>query len=453
MNNFIARQILHAITLARKQPLFDSLRFLEKSQWWTYEKLQEYQNTKLSMLLQHCSRNVPYYRKWFRERGCNPLDINVTNMSSLPIINKEFLRKNLQLMCAEKNKGSFEEAKTSGSTGIALHFPKSLSSSAFQLAAMYRGHRWHDVDLGAREARLWGIPVNKLSRFKTSITDVLLNRFRECEYNLNPDVLSDFYEKLKRLNPEYLMGYTSMVSQFANFLYDNKMDGTELNLKMVKCTSETIHESDRKIIETVFGCRLVSEYGAAETGLVAFQCEAGSHHLMADCCIVEFVEPSEDLGDASLKEIVITNLDNFALPIVRYRIGDLGAQGLDRCICGRGLPLIRNIIGRTSDVIKMSDGRRWHSIVLYYVMKGLEEKQGGVVQFKVFQKEVDHLELYLVPDKKFNTGAKKYIIDRFKQIFGEKMRVDFQVVDSIPREPSGKMRDFVSSLQANGEKG
>jgi len=446
MNNFIARQILHAMTSARKQPLFDALNFLGKSQWWPYEKIQEYQNAKLSKLIKHCSQNVPYYRQWFKEQGCNPSDIDLSNLNLLPIIDKATLRYNLKQLCAENYLKPFEQAKTSGSTGLALHFPKSLSSSAFQLAAMYRGHGWHGVEPGAKEARLWGIHVNKKSRIKTVITDLLLNRFREREYNLNPDVLDDFHYKLKKCKPDYLMGYTSMVSQFAMFLRNRGYNGAECNLKMVKCTSETIHASDKEIIEDVFGCPLVSEYGAAETGIISFQCNAGSHHLMSDCCIVEFLEPEENLDDINLKEVVVTNLDNYALPVIRYKIGDYAIPSDEICSCGRELPVVNKIVGRVSDVIKTSDGRRWHSIILYYIMKGLDEKDGGVIQFKAKQSEMDSLELLLVPDSNFSAKSEEYIKVRCREHFGEKMRVKIKLIDSIPREQSGKLRDFVSTI-------
>ena len=446
MNELLAKFVLRNIAFFRRQPLWQSMKFLEKSQWWSYEQLREYQRQKLSRLLNYCSESVPFYKNWFKEHHYQPSDINLENMSILPIIDKAFLRENMNQFVSNGPKEAIEQAKTSGSTGVALHFPKSLSSSAVQLAAMYRGHRWHGIDPGAKEARLWGIPVNKGARYKTLIRDIVLNRFREREYNITEEVLDDFHLRMKRYKPVYLMGYTSMVYQFAKYLKETGQNGYEYKLRMVKCTSETIRDIDRELIESVFGCPLVSEYGAAETGLIAFQCDKGSQHLMSDCCIVEFVDPVENLGNQGLKEIIVTNLDNYALPFIRYRIGDLGISSLDRCSCGRELPLIKNIVGRVSDVIKANDGRRWHSIILYYIMKGLEERHGGVIQFKVFQRELDRLEFYIVPDNTFGAEAKKYLNDRCKQTFGENMRVEFELVDSIPREPSGKIRDFVSTI-------
>jgi phenylacetate-CoA ligase len=446
MNTYLAKNMLHLITFLRKQPLWQSLQFLEDSQWWTYKKIQSYQEMKLATLLKHCVDNVPFYKKWFKENGYKADDINMQNLHLLPVIDKSFLRENLIQFIATGYKEPIEYAKTSGSTGVPLLFPKSLAASAIQLAAMYRGHKWHGVELGDKEARLWGIPVNKKTRYLAQFTDILLNRFREKEYNLSHDVLNDFCARLAIHKPAYLMGYTSMVAQFARYLLENDRSSSEYKFKMVKCTSETIHDSDRKIVESVFGCSLVSEYGAAETGLISFQCKEGSHHLMSDCCIVEFIDPKEDVGDLRLKEVLVTNLDNFAMPIVRYRIGDLAIPSSSVCSCGRELPLVEKIVGRVSDIIKTSDGGKWHSIVLYYIMKGLAENHSGIMQFKVIQKKLDNLEFLLVIDNTFTKATEDYLRRQCYKLFGEKMEIDITYVDQIPREPSGKLRDFISTI-------
>jgi len=446
MKTSVAKNILRAISYVRRENIWQSLEFLENSQWWTYERIQEYQQKKLAKLIKHCSENVPFYMRWFEDNSCTPLDIELSNIDLLPVIDKSFFRDNIGQFVALDHKGPIEWAKTSGSTGIPLHFPKSLKSSAFQRAAMYRGHRWHGVEVGAKEAKLWGIPVNKISRYKAVLTDFLLNRFRQCEPNVNSAVFDDFCSRLKKRGAVYLTGYTSMVSEFAEYLKGNGQNGLEYSFKMVKCTSETIHDSDRETVEAVFGCPLVSEYGAAEAGVIAFQCEAGSQHLMSDCCIVEFSEPKDDLGDPSLKEVVVTNLDNYALPFLRYRIGDLAIPSSENCSCGRELPLVQKIVGRVDGVIKTSDGRRWLSSHLEDLLKELAIKHGTIAQFKVLQSEMGKLEFLLIPKENFTPQFEAYLRKKCIEYFGRKMEIDIRLVDNIPREASGKLRYFVSEI-------
>ncbi len=446
MEKYMYQSILKLISSIRRTPLWNSMEFLNKSQYWSEKDIRSYQNEKLITLLKYCNKYVPFYRNFFSRSNIKPESINIENIEQLPIIDKSTLRNRSQELISTSKNISYEWAKTSGSTGTPLHFPKSLTSIAFQLAAMYRGHSWHGVDPGEKEARLWGIPVDPLPRLKTRLIDLALNRFREKEYNLDPDIFYDFYQKLIKKKPSYLVGYTSMVMQFAKFLRESNLDATQLKLKMVKCTSEVIHDEDYDIIRDTFGCQLVSEYGAAETGLIAFQCEKGCIHIMSDCCIVEFLNQTEDLGDNLLKEVVVTNLDNTAMPIIRYKIGDLAIPSSDKCECGRHFPIINKIVGRESDIIRAKNGRSWHSIIIYYIMKGLESKYGGVSQYKVIQKDISSLEFLIVPSQKYTDESIQYIISRCQKQFGHELNIKVTLVNNIQRDKSGKLRDFISQI-------
>lgn len=446
MHTAMAKGALFLLASLRGLPLASALHKLEKSQWWSGNQIEVYRNQNFSKLINHCANYVPFYREFFREAGIDSRKMTADELKFLPVISKTDLRQDMVRFMADGDSGRIEEAKTSGSTGIALHFPKSLNASAFQLAAMYRGHRWHGVEPGAKEARLWGVPVNRATRYKTRVKDLMLNRFREREYNLNQEILLGFCNNIMMRKPEYIMGYTSMVAQFAQFLEERGIDGTVYGLKMVKCTSETVTQEHRAIVGRVFGCPLVSEYGAAETGLIAFECEKGSMHIMSDCCIVELLDQKDDSCDGNLKEVVVTNLHNYAMPIVRYRVGDFAISSDRNCECGRVFPVLDNVIGRVANVIKSEDGRRWHSIILYYIMKGLDERGGGVVQFRVRQTTIDRLEFDLVPDTNFGPHVIEYLTQQCARTFGANMKVSFATVRNIERDASGKLRDFVSML-------
>ena len=298
------------------------------------------------------------------EIGAEPGDFkDLKDFAKFPELTKEDLRVHYADLIARDKKRLTSIAKTSGSTGFSLHFPKDRMTTATQRAAMLRGHRWYGVDIGAMEGRLWGIPVNFKERMIIRLTDVLLNRFREREYNLFPDTLDHFFRLLWRRRPDYLMGYTSMVYQFALYCREQKLPSHELGLKMVKCTSETIHEYEKITIGDVFNCPVVSEYGAAETGLIAFECPHGNHHLMSDCVVTEFKEIGDISLDNDLREIIVTVPINFSFPIIRYKIGDLAAEKNGICSCGRSLPLIDRIVGRTSNIVVTPSGQRFHSII------------------------------------------------------------------------------------------
>lgn len=419
-----------------------------ESEWWSRRELRDYQEKKLRAIIKHSLQAVPYYQTWLKEHG-SLTDKSLNGfelLNELPIVDKETYRAKGESFHAQCVKERFEHAKTSGSTGVALHFPKSLESCAFQRASLYRGHRWHGVEPGDREARLWGIPVSLKGRVLVRLRDVSLNRFREKHYDLDPVTLEDFHRRMLRRRPVYLMGYTSMVSQYAEYLQRSGIDGRAYGLRMVKCTSETIHPRDREVVREVFGTDLVAEYGAAEAGLIAFQCDKGGLHLASEGSFVELIQPEQPLEDSELREVVVTNLDNKHFPVLRYKIGDLAAFEEGSCACGRTLPLLKRVVGRISDVIRSSDGRAWHSIILYYIMKGLQDVGGGVSQFRVEQDALDSLIITVVPDKKYSSLTEKFLSDKCREVFGPKFRIGIVTIDHIPREASGKLRDFISRV-------
>ncbi len=446
MNQKIAKTTFYIIEKLRREPLFRYLKELEENQWLSPDEIRELQWRKLLKLMEHAYENVRYYHNLFKKHNIYPNDIsNPEDFAKIPILTKETLRKNVQNMLAVNHSKPLTLAETSGSTGIPLEFYKDRRATGYANAAMYRGHRWYGLDIGAKEAMLWGVPVNWKERLKTKAKDLLLNRFREKEYNLYPETLNRFYQMMLRKKPEYLTGYTSMVYQFALFIKENALNGKILNFKMVKCTSETISEFQRDLIESVFGCQLVSEYGAAETGLIAFQCPSGGHHLMADCTYTEFLE-TDLKNDANLKKIIVTDLNNYSFPIIRYDIGDMGTASSKICKCGRGLPLIEKIVGRTDDVVITPDGKHLHSYIFDYIIKDLINRDGGIRQFKIYQETVNKIKMEIVKDSNFSKQTIEYLDIKIHQYFGESMNIDYEFVNLIPREKSGKLRNFVSLI-------
>jgi phenylacetate-CoA ligase len=412
------------------------------------EKLLEIQQKKVINLVQHAYKHSDYYREVLDNNGIKIDSIkSIMDLKRIPILTKKMLRENIDKIRV-KNNNKYTVAKTSGSTGKVLKFIKDRQATAVHNSSYYRGLSWHGLDIGAKEAMLWGVPVNKLVEIKSRLIDFALNRFREKEYNLNNDILYDFYKKLLKKRPQILSGYSSMVVQFALFLKNNNLNGKNIGIKIVKCTSETVNDGDYKLIYDVFGCPLVVEYGAAETNIVAFSCEKGNIHLFSDYVLTEFENHSEENIDPEYKELIVTSLYNYSLPIIRYKIGDFAIQKEGYCKCGKELPMVEKIIGRTSALVYGTDGSRFHSIIFYYIFKGLQDKKiGGVSQFQVIQESKNRLIMNLVKDESFSSKTIDYISEKVKEKLGINIKIEFNIVDIIAREKSGKIRDFISNLE------
>ena len=415
---------------------------LERTQFLPAAQIRQLQLERLNSLLRFVLRKNEYFREKYR--GTDAFE----DFSGLPILAKQELRENYQRVVTPELKRTVSLHKTSGSTGEPLKFYRDRIVFGYTLASVYRAHRWYGLDIGSKSAMLWGIPSGWRNRMKMHGRDLLLNRFRESEYNLDPQVLQQLYQNMQRKRPEYVYGYSSMVYEFALYLRDKRLQATELALKGVVCTAESIPDYQRAVMESVFGCNVISEYGAAETGVVRYQCKRGRHHVSDDCVLLEVVdEMGRPLPTGEVGKVTVTVLNSFAAPIIRYQLGDFASLSDHTCECGVNLSLIDRIIGRTSGVIVTPQGRCFHSIALYYIMKDYADRFGGVRQFKVRQTHIDRLEFHIAAGAEFSAESQAWIGQKAHEKFGREMRVEFFVQERLERSASGKLTDFETALK------
>ncbi|MBU1389738.1 MAG: hypothetical protein KKE62_16120 [Proteobacteria bacterium] len=441
MHPFIAKYLFYCLEFLRRENVFSFLKELEKNQYLSKSEISVLQKEKLNKLLKSVMSENSYYKRKYR--GYDP----IVDFASLPILTKEELRENYKALVTNKNQKYMDMVETSGSTGIPLQFYRDRVIFGYTLASLYRGHRWWGIDIGSKEAMLWGVPVSYKNRLKVKLKDIVLNRFRERAYNVNVDTLLDFYKKIQRKRPVYLFGYSSMVYEFAIFVEQMGLIGQDLYLKNIICTAEKINSFQKKKIEDIFGCKVISEYGATEAGILSFECPMGCNHISDDCVYVEIVdEKNNPVPDGKEGRVLVTVLHSFSSPIIRYDLGDIACKSTVNCSCGINLSSLEKIIGRTSDVVVTPHGQTYHSIVFYYFIKDFMEKHGGIKQFKVRQVAIDKLEFHFVIDhsskKKIELYIKKQVLDKF----GSDMKVAFIYHDYISRERSGKLRDFETVL-------
>lgn len=424
----------------RREPTFLALRELEESQWRPRTQILERQQELLRGLLRHAASFSPFYRD----------RIASGDLRSIPLLTKDELRANAHSILAMDAVRRVELCKTSGSTGEPLKFYRDRKVFAYTLASVYRAHRWHGIDVGAREAMLWGIPGEPLAKLRMRVRDAFLNRFREAEYSLDATVLDAFYRRCLKSRPEYIFGYSSMVFEFALFLRSRSLDVRSLGLKAAICTAESIEQSQRDLIESQLGCQVVSEYGAAETGIISYECPEGSHHISEDTVLLEILDDQgNEAVPGELGRVVVTVLRSHAAPIIRYRLGDLAVRGSGTCRCGRSLAMLDRVIGRESGVIVTPSGKCFHSIVLYYVMKDFAAAGAtSIRQFKAIQTAVNHLEVHLVLQSPDAQDAETRLTALLKARLGGEMQFSFVRKSSIERSPSGKLRDFESRVDA-----
>lgn len=420
------------------------LRDLDGSQWWSAERLADAQANRLREFMTRIGSSVPYYRALFASLGLKPGDMRgEADLSRVPFLTKALIREHGAALAAE-GATDLRAASTGGSTGEPLRFRVGPARVSSDVALRQRANRWWGVDVGDREVVLWGshIEVTRQDRMRT-VRDRL---FRSTLFSVNhmtPKVLDRYLDEVERLRPVQIFSHPSALDELARRADERgrRLDG--LGTRVVFLTAEELYRHQRERIERVFGCRAVNGYGGRDSGFIAQECPEGGMHLNVEDILVEIVgDDGERLPAGRAGEIVVTHLRSEEYPFVRYRTGDVGIIGSAPCACGRGLPILREVHGRADDLLLGLDGARVPGQVVVLLFRDIP----GIAAFKVIQEETDRVRILLVRTGEFPANAETTIADGFRVRLGAAMRVEIEVVDSIPREVSGKYRTVVSRV-------
>jgi len=423
-----------------------ALKSMERSQWLSPGALEKLQTDNLRGFLTRIGRDVPYYRDLFCSIGFDPGSVgSARDLQQLPLMGKPEIRRNTDRLKAD-NAGPLEKFTTGGSTGEPLVFYRGKQRVSHDVAAKWRATRWWGVDIGDPEIVLWGSPIElgtqdriRLLRDRVIRTE-LLSAFEMSEANM-----LQFTRRIRAYRPRMLFGYPSSLALLAEYASGHGYCLDDLGVKVVFVTSESLYPHQREVIERVFGAPVANGYGGRDAGFIAHQCPEGGMHVTAEDIVVEIVgEQGEALPDGEKGEIVITHMCMGDFPFVRYRTGDVGSLSNDRCACGRGLPLLGELEGRTTDFIRAADGTVIHGLALIYVLRELPQ----VREFKIIQDSVSHVTLRLVMDSEGREALEREVRAQFRQRLGNDLVVSFEYVDKIEREASGKFRYVVSHVEA-----
>jgi len=434
------------VTLIRREPVFRYLRQLEQSERLDTRGLRFLQLSRLQKLLSVARATVPNYRD---SLSSVPEISGLNDIRFLPFVQKEDLRAHPDRFRAERPARGTVSKTTGGSTGQPLTILKSHDALARELAATWRGYRWAGIHIGDRQARLWGVPFTWKDRIRSAMIDLVAHRRRCSAFSFDDAAMAEYACRLERFRPTYFYGYVSMLTAFANY-FRSRGARPPIQPHCIITTSEVLTAGDRLLLEEVFETRVFNEYGCGELGTIAHECEHGRLHLNDENMIVEVVNGDRSCAPGEKGELVITELNNLAMPLIRYRTGDFGALGTADCPCGRTLGVLDHVFGRAYDFVVTRDGRRFHGEFLMYIFEEAQRHRLGIAQFQVTQETVSDFRIRIVPGPDFNPASKEAIVARMQQYLGRNIRVVFETVGQIPREPSGKMRVIVGMMDPSG---
>ncbi|GAB4334210.1 MAG: AMP-binding protein [Calditrichia bacterium] len=426
------------------------LKQAEAFQWWPEDDQKSWQNKKLKNLLKVAREQVPFYQERYQALGAALSDFSIEDITRLPFVTKADLKARHGDLINPHFKGRVTVKTTGGSTGQAVTVHKNRSATAWEQAANWRGFRWAGLDLGAKQARFWGVPFSQKDRLRTKLIDWAAHRLRLSAFSFSEADLERYLEELNRFKPDYFYGYVSMLNQFAEFLERRNL---RLNFspKAVITTSEVLTAVHRERFERVFRTRVFVEYGCGEIGTIAHECEEGSLHVNADNVILEILNEDRHCRQGELGEIVVTELNNVAMPLIRYRMGDFASFAKENCPCGRTLPVIENIAGRAYDLVYNREGKLFHGEFFMYIFEQVKQKNLGVNAFQVIQEDTEHFTIKIQPGPNYGPETEKLITRLIHEGYGDYAQIRFQMVEKIEREKSGKMRLIVGMKSPNSK--
>ncbi|HNQ23324.1 MAG TPA: AMP-binding protein [Phycisphaerae bacterium] len=433
---------LHERLLGRAT--FRFLRELEDSQWLAPADVARLQERKLQALLRHAAANTRFYGRLMQSTGADPRhDPPLEVLRRLPPVSKADIREHLDEMTWPAAPGGLFPSNTGGSTGEPLIFYLDRRRQAYDMAARLRSHRWFGVGVGERELYLWGSPIewSRNDRLKRQ-RDGLINHRLLSAFDMAPQRLDAYLDELERYQPACLFGYPSSLALLATH---GRTTGRRLRrrrLRAVFVTGEVCHAHDRDTIRDYFGVPVADGYGSREAGFIAHECPEGNLHLTAENVVVEILRDDQPAATGEMGEIVVTHLDAYAQPFIRYRTGDVGRLRAGRCACGRGLPLMDVVCGRTTDFLYLPDGTVKHALSIIYPLRAL----AGVAQFRVLQ-DADYSVIVEVVRRPGTADLNEAAVAQAaRPVLGTDVPLTVHLVPHIPASSSGKYRYVTSEV-------
>lgn len=418
-------------------------KFLKESQWWPRWRSEQYQIEKLKQLLRYAYNNVPYYTEIFQKLNLTPEDIrSIKDLRKLPILTKEDIVKNFDKLISRKiNKKYLKLVWTSGSTGKPIQF--------------YRDKRYEFVDrafeqilldsmnikISDKHIYLWSRPFIEQETKDIYLYEPHIRRLSLSSTPHSLNLWDEYIKLIKQFNPIFIQGNPSMLYNLACYAQEKNID--DIKFKCFISFFENLFPYQRELIEKQFKCQVVNYYISEERVIFAIEClkQEGMHINMASGVVEILGDNGEVLSEGHSGRVVATGLYNFAMPFIRYDIGDIGSISEKSCSCGRGLPLLKSLDGRANEVIKYKD-----KIVYSTTLSVILWQFRNIKECQFVQQSEDEIKVNIVKRKDYSEKDTQELIKTLQKTTDEKLSVSINFVDYIPRTTMGKFPFVISKI-------
>jgi phenylacetate-CoA ligase len=414
-------------------------RELERTQFLSADELRALQLSRVRALLGHAYERCPFYRKSFDAAGLHPDDVrSLEDLRTLPPLEKRDVQEQGGRMVARGwPQDDLLPNQTGGSTGTPIRFFLSRDRKCSRAAATLRHNRWAGWEPGDRAAVIWGAPLDRPDGgTRARLRAALLREPLWLDAaHLTEQRLAKFHAALYRWRPKVIQAYARSAALFARYLRDRGL--AAYRPQSLVTSAEMLQGEDRRVLEEVFGCPVFDRYGCREVSVIASECPAHTGlHVNAECLYLEVETPTGPATAGEVGAVLVTDLLNFAMPLIRYRIGDLGAWASGACPCGRGLPRLAALHGRSTDFLVGSDGRLVSGVFLATYVVANRPSLG---QVQIRQDRAGAVLYRVRPGRDFDADTDlAYLRAATRRHLGERAEADAELVDALPAEPSGK---------------
>jgi phenylacetate-CoA ligase len=429
-----------------RSPYLRHYRKLRRTQYDAPEAIADRQWLALQRLLTHAYETVPFYRQRLDQTGIHPTDIGDFNaFTKLPALTKADLRDHgSEMLSRHFLSESLLRKKTSGSTGVSVAVMVDEASTQWKRACTLRSDEWSGWRRGEPVAMIWGNPDYLSRGWRGRLRNALLDRARYLDtLKMDEAAMATFARSLVRRPVSLIFGHAHSVYLFAQFVLARGLG--PIRPKGIITSAMVLHDWERREIEAAFACPVTNRYGCEEVGLIACECERHDGlHVNADSVYVEVVRSDGTPAEpGEVGAILVTDLVNRAMPLLRYQVGDTGIQATDSCPCGRGLPMLKRIEGRIADYVTTPSGDLVSGISL---TENFAMLVPGIAQLQIVQEEVDRFVFRIVRGSEWDHSAEAHITALVGERFGPSVRHSCEYVTKIPQEPSGKYRFCISKV-------
>lgn len=445
----LVRNVFFPLSLGRNGELAQ-LRYqreFERSQFFSPDELRALQTERLQQLLRHAYAQCPFYRQRFNDRGLTPGDIRtLEDLRALPVLEKADIQQQAANMVATNwPRRDLIRNQTGGSTGTPISFYLSGDRKCSRAAATLRHNRWAGWEVGDRAAVIWGAPRDRPGNsLWAKIRGWLLREPLWLDTaQMTEATLQEFHRALWRYQPRIIQAYARAAVLFARYLEARNL--RPYRPLSIITSAEVLEDEDRAVLERVFGCPVFNRYGCREVSVIASECTAHRGlHVMAEGLYVEIETADGPAGPGQMGDILVTDLLNHAMPLIRYRIGDLGSLARGSCPCGRSLPRLEKVAGRVTDFLVGDTGQLISGVFLATYIVAQRPSLG---QVQIHQSRAGQVLYKIRPGQGFERARdEEYLRRTTREYLGNSASVALEIVAELPASPSGKFLFSRSSV-------